>query len=205
MPIGVRTRVEQEQVMAQAQNGRFKSVALQQTAGRWAMVGLIAMAATAFGAAAWADGPAGGRAAHHAGMGGAVPFGAGLFGGPPERIERRVDRTLDGLQATDAQRAQVKQIAVAAAKDLQAQRAAGRELFERNQQLFTAPVVDANAAEQLRQQMLAQHDQTSRRMLQAMLEISRVLTPEQRATLAQRMKSHRWHGGPSHDAPRPAP
>jgi Spy/CpxP family protein refolding chaperone len=54
--------------------------------------------------------------------------------------------------------------------------------------VFTAPTVDANAAEQLRQQMLAQHDQASKRMLQAMLDISRVLTPEQRQQLAQKMK-----------------
>lgn len=190
--------------MAQALGSRLKQAALQQTTGRWALMALIAMSATAFGAAAWADGPAGGRWGHHVGMAGPGPFGGGLFGGPPERIERGVDRMLDGLQATDAQRAQVKQIAVAAAKDLQVQREAGRGLFEKNRQLFTAPVVDANAAEQLRQQMLVQHDQTSRRTLQAMLDISRVLTPEQRATLAQRMKHHRRHGGAPHDTPRPA-
>lgn len=190
--------------MAQALGSRFRQAVLQQTAGRWAMGALIAMAATAFGAAAWAGGEPGGRWGPPAGMGGPGPFGPGLFGGPPERIERGVDRMLDGLQATDAQRTQVKQIAVAAAKDLQAQREAGRGLFERNRELFTAPVVDANAAEQVRLQMLAQHDQASRRTLQAMLDISRVLTPEQRATLAQRMKQHRRHGGPPHDGPRPA-
>jgi protein CpxP len=32
--------------------------------------------------------------------------------------------------------------------------------------------------------MLAQHDQASKRMMQAMLEASRVLTPEQRAKMA---------------------
>jgi Spy/CpxP family protein refolding chaperone len=127
-----------------------------------------------------------------------------MFWGPPERIERGVDRMLDGLQATDAQRAQVKQIALATAQDLKAQREAGRSLFERNLQLFAAPVVDANAAEQLRQQMLAQHEQSSRRTLQAMLEISRVLSPQQRATLAQRIKDHRGHSGPPHDGPPPA-
>jgi len=168
------------------------------------MVALIAVSATAFGAAAWAEGEHGGRAWGHAGMGGPGPFGPGLFGGPPERIERGVDRMLDGLQATDAQRAQVKQIALATAQDLKAQREAGRSLFERNLQLFAAPVVDANAAEQLRQQMLAQHDQSSRRVLQAMLETSRVLSPQQRATLVQRMKDHRWHGGPPRDGPPPA-
>ena len=58
-------------------------------------------------------------------------------------------------------------------------------------ELFRQPTVDANAAEALRQQMLQQHDQASRRMLQAMLDVSRVLTPEQRAQLAQRMQQRR--------------
>ena len=189
--------------MAQASTGRLKRFSMRSAAGRWTMAAVVAVAAVSLGVAAWADGDHGGRWGH-AGMGGPDPFGPGLFGGPPERIERGVDRMLDGLQATDAQRAQVKQIALAAATDLKAQREAGRGLFERNLQLFAAPVVDANAAEQLRQQMLAQQDQASRRVLQAMLEISRVLSPEQRATLAQRMKDHRWHGGPPHDGPPPA-
>lgn len=189
--------------MAQANTGRSKRSAIQRTAGRWAMVALLAVSATAFGAGAWAEGEHGGRCSH-AGGGGAGPFGPGLFAGPPERIERGVDRMLDGVQATDAQRAQVKQIALAAAKDMKAQREAGRGLFERDMQLFATPVVDANAAEQVRQQMLSQHDQASRRMLQAMLEISRVLSPEQRATLAQRMKDRHWHGGLPHDGPSPA-
>ena len=191
--------------MAQANTDQFKRSAIHQAAGRWAMVALVAVSATAFGVAAWAGGDHSGRRGGHAGMGGPGAFGSGLFGGHPERIERGVDRLLDGLTATDAQRTQVKQIALSAAKDLKAQREAGRGMLERSRQLFTAPVVDANAAEQLRQQMLAQHDQTSRRALQAMLEISRVLSPEQRATLAQRMKGHRKHGGPPNDGPPPAP
>lgn len=190
--------------MTQAHSSRFKPVLLQQTAARWAMGALIAMTVAACGAAAWADGESGAGWGQHSGMGGPGPFGAGLFGGPPERIERSVDRMLEGLQSTDAQRAQIKQIALAAAKDLRAQREAVRGLFERNRDLLMAPVVDANAAEQLRQQMLAQHDQASRRTLQAMLDISRVLTPEQRATLSQRMKNHRWHGGPPRDDVPPA-
>ena len=57
--------------------------------------------------------------------------------------------------------------------------------------LFTQPTVDARAAEALRQQMLAQHDQASQRMLQTMLDVSRVLTPEQRKTLSDRMQQRR--------------
>ena len=36
--------------------------------------------------------------------------------------------------------------------------------------------------------MQAQHDQASRRTLQAMLEIGKVLTPEQRAKVGERLK-----------------
>lgn len=129
--------------------------------------------------------------AHAQGMGGhGRGEGAGMmmFGGSPEHVGRGVDRMLDGLGATDAQRAQIKQIAIAAATDLKAQHEAGRALHEKGMQIFAAPTVDAAAAESLRQQMLAQHDQASKRMLQAMLDVSKVLTPEQRAKMAERMK-----------------
>ena len=123
---------------------------------------------------------------HHHGMGG--DFGGGMFRGSPEHVGRMVDHMLDGLNATDAQRAQIKQIATAAAVDLKAQAEAGRGLRQRAMQVFTAPNVDANAVEAVRQQMLQQHDQMSRRMTQAMLEVARVLTPEQRARLGERMR-----------------
>jgi protein CpxP len=114
--------------------------------------------------------------------------GHGMFMGHPERIGRGVDRMLDGLNATDAQRVQIKQIAQAAATDLKAQRQAARGQHEQGLQLFTAPVVDARAVEALRQQRLAQHDQASKRMTQALLEISAVLSPEQRVKLGERIQ-----------------
>jgi Spy/CpxP family protein refolding chaperone len=73
--------------------------------------------------------------------------------------------------------------------------------------IFTAPTVDANAAEQVRQQMLAQHDQASRRMMNAMLEVSQVLTPEQRVQMAQlmqeRMQKHGQQRGHRHGERQP--
>ena len=119
------------------------------------------------------------------GMG--MGMGMGMMGNP-ERLGRMVDRMLDGLNATDAQRSQIKQIAQAAGVDMKAQRDGHRALHEKALQIFTAPTVDAAAAEQVRQQMLAQHDQMSKRALQAMVEVSKVLTPEQRAKLGERAK-----------------
>ncbi len=112
------------------------------------------------------------------------------FGGSPEHMARGIDHMLDGLNATDAQRTQIKQIVQAAAADLKAQRDAGRALHQKGMQIFAAPNVDASAAEQLRQQLSAQHDQASKRMLAAMLDVSKVLTPEQRAKVGERMMSH---------------
>ena len=138
---------------------------------------LMAVLAT-WAMASWAQ-PMGG---HH-GMGGGM-----MMGGSPERMGRMVDRMLDGLNATDAQRSQIKQIVQAAAADLKSQRDAHRALRQQGMQIFTAPNVDANAAEALRQQMLAQHDQVSKRMTQAMVDISRVLTPEQKAKIAEHLQ-----------------
>ncbi len=129
--------------------------------------------------------------AHAQGMGGPGGHGHGegmmMFGGAPEHVGRGIDHMLDGLGASDAQRAQIRQIALAAATDLKTQRDAGRALHEKGLQIFTAPTVDAAAAEALRQQMSAQRDQASKRVLQAMLDVSKVLTSEQRVKLTQRM------------------
>ena len=122
------------------------------------------------------------------GPGGPDGFGGpGLFVGPPEHAARAVDHMLRGLDATDAQKSQITQIVQAAGVDLKSQRDAERALHDRALQIFTAPTVDPAQAESVRQQMLAQHDTASRRVLQAMLDVSRVLTPDQRAKIGARV------------------
>ena len=151
---------------------------------RAVVVGVIVAVAGAVAMTAYAQ-PQMARFGGHAGHAGHGAPG-GWMGGP-----RMTERMLDSINATEEQRAQIRQIMQSAAADLRAQREAGRALREQTMNLFTQPSVDANAAEALRQQMLAQHDQASKRMLQAMLDASRVLTPEQRAQLGERMKQRR--------------
>ncbi|MFG5410434.1 ion channel [Piscinibacter sakaiensis] len=60
--------------------------------------------------------------------------------------------------------------------------------------------------EQLRLQMVAQHDQASRKHLQVMLDVAQVLTPEQRAKIGERMAQagERWrHRGERPPQPKP--
>lgn len=140
---------------------------------------LAVAASLALIAPAQAMGPWHGGSGHHAAM-------AGGDGGL-----RMGERMLDRIKATPEQRSQIRAIQEAARKDLQAQREAGRALREQRLQLFTQPNVDANAAEALRQKQLAQFDQASKRRMQAMLDASRVLTPEQRAQLASDFQKRR--------------
>lgn len=123
----------------------------------------------------------------HGGHHGMMMGGPGGFMGSPQHVERMVDRMLRDVNATEQQRSQIRQIALAAATDLQGQREAGRQLHQQMRSLFTQPNVDAAAVEQLRQQSMAQADARSQRMTQAMVDIARVLTPEQRAQIGERM------------------
>ena len=136
------------------------------------------------------------RGDHMGGMGGMGAMGA--MGGMVEG--RRLERMLDMVKATPEQRAQIKPILEAARTDMKTIREAGGRLREQGAALFAQPTVDANAVEALRLQMLAQHDQVSKRMSQAMIDVSRVLTPEQRKLMADRMAQRRGmmeqrHGG----------
>jgi Spy/CpxP family protein refolding chaperone len=143
----------------------------------------LAIAGCAAGTAVWAAGP-GGR-----GMDG--PAGAmGAMAGPG------MARALEQIGASDEQRSQVEQIQKAAREDLRAGHEQGRALHEQMRGLFLQPEVDAAAVESLRQRLLAQHDQASQRMTQAMLDVSKVLSVEQRQQLAALMKqrSERQHG-----------
>lgn len=122
---------------------------------------------------------------HKAGRAGAADAGMhpGLpFAGPG------FDRLLDDIQATPEQRQQIRAITEQARKDLRALHEQGRAQHQGAMALWTSPKLDAAEAEKQRQQMLAHHDQVSKRMTQAMLDVGRVLTPEQRAQAAAQLK-----------------
>ena len=149
------------------------------------------LAAAALVAAATLSQPAlampGGHGGHHGGPHGEMH--GGMRGGMamPFANPQMAGRLLDSVNATPEQRTQIKALADAAQRDLQAERSAGRSLREQAMTLFAQPTVDARAAEALRQQMLARQDAASKRMTQFMLDVSRVLTPEQRQRLTERM------------------
>lgn len=118
------------------------------------------------------------------------------------------ERMLDRVQATPEQKVRIREIMMAARKDLQAQRHEGKALREQGMKLLTQPDIDPKAVEDLRAQAMARHDAASKRMTQAMVDASQVLTPAQRQQIAQHveqrremMRRHR-DGQHQHQAPR---
>ncbi len=168
------------------------------------LAGLSLALAGALAAGAWAapGGPGG-------------PGGPGMMGpgamagpGPGGMFEGMLQRLLDRVNATPEQRAQIQQILQAPGGEMRTQHEAGRALREQVMALFAQPTVDAAALEALRQKQLAAHDAASKRMTAAMLEVSRVLTPEQRKQMSDYMTQRRdmmqrhWRERQAIDAPK---
>ena len=110
----------------------------------------------------------------------------------PEEMARRLDwrigRMVQDAGGTPQQKERLVAIATAALAELKPLREQMRQSRRAGLELLAAPVVDRRALEQLRTTQMQAADARSRRMLQAMADAAEVLTPEQRAKVAERMK-----------------
>ena len=152
--------------------------------GKWrrtAMAAMLAGLAAGFGGHAWAHG------GHHGRDRGAMADPAKM----EERVESMVKRMLSRVDATEEQRTKVSAIARQAAADLRGLREKQRSLRAKGIQLLGAPTVDRAAIEGLRAEQMKLADDASKRMSAALADTAEVLTPEQRAKLAQRMEERR--------------
>ena len=121
----------------------------------------------------------------HAGWGG---HGGGMHSAAGGMFGGMLGRMLDRVNATPQQRTQIEQILKTNVDAMRAQRDSRSELRDEALKLFAQPTVDASALEALREKQMAQHIAASKRMTAAMLEISRVLTPEQRKQMTDYMQ-----------------
>jgi Spy/CpxP family protein refolding chaperone len=116
----------------------------------------------------------------------------------PAAMERRMEAMiafrLADTDATAEQKSRITAIMKAAANDLSSLRGQGRELRRKSMQLLAAPTIDRAQLETLRVQQMQLHETVSRRMLTAMADAAEVLTPEQRAKLAEKRLHRRGPG-----------
>ena len=108
-----------------------------------------------------------------------------------ERVTRMVKHIAIEIDATPEQIDQIIEILTPAAIDMKAVQtdfaATGQELHE----LILADQVDRFAVEALRAEKLALADDVSKKITSVMLDVAEVLTPEQRATLDERIDQFR--------------
>jgi periplasmic protein CpxP/Spy len=143
-----------------------------------------------------------------AALGGLGLFGAGAASAQPwrhgrsldpeemaRRLDGRIGRMIGDVGGTPEQKERIVAIAKAALAELRPMREQMRQARRQGLELLAAPVIDRRALEQLRTAQVQSADALSRRMMQAMADAAEVLTPEQRAKVAERMKrrmDHRW-------------
>jgi Spy/CpxP family protein refolding chaperone len=114
-----------------------------------------------------------------------------------DHVELGVKYALSDVDATAEQKAQVTKILQAAATDVHGLAdqhfAARKQLHE----ILSAPTIDRERLEAVRAGELRLADEASKRILQGVADAAEVLTPEQRAALAEHIAEHRhWrHGG----------
>ena len=126
-------------------------------------------------------------------------FARGRRHGPIDAadLDKHLDRMLKHLyveiDATEAQKQALEPIVKQAAKDLLPMReslhAGRREAIA----LLSQERIDPAALEALRAKQAQAMDQISRRMTLSLADAAEVLTPEQRAKLAERMDKRRGH------------
>jgi Spy/CpxP family protein refolding chaperone len=149
-----------------------------------ALVGLVGggLATSAMGHGGF--GPRHGGWGHHGG-------GWGHMDGPvsPERAKehaaRMVERFAWRIDATAEQKQKLTAIAQALATDVQPMRQKMQEARKRAIDLLRQPSIDRAAVEAFRAEQMASADAASRRLAQALTDVAEILTPEQRAKLAQ--------------------
>ena len=150
---------------------------------RWLVAGGVAVLALAGIGAAGAMGGGMGPHMMEAGMRHGGPFGG-----------RGIGHALDAVDATAEQEDRIWAIVDGARADLRPVMREFRDTRKQVMDLMSAPTIDAAAVENLRAERIAAIDAASKKVTAAAIEAAQVLTPEQRAKLAEQMKERKGFG-----------
>jgi Spy/CpxP family protein refolding chaperone len=116
-----------------------------------------------------------------------VDAAGGGFGG------HRLQKLLDKVNATPAQRSQIEGIWSNLRPQLKANREQHQALRQQMAAAFTAPAVNASQVEQLRQQSMALADKHSQLFTQGLVQTAQVLSQAQRQQAAAAIEQARAH------------
>ena len=107
----------------------------------------------------------------------------------PARAEKRMEHMIEHRvpDATAEQKLRLKAIAAAARKDMEPLKKQQHAARAESMKLLAQPNIDRAALEKVRASQMAVQQSISQRRLQAMADAAEVLTPAQRAKIAERM------------------
>lgn len=97
-----------------------------------------------------------------------------------QRIEKRVDKALDGATATQDQKKQITGILQAAFADMKGLHAQRAEIRKSLTEAMSAATIDAARIEAIRAQQVKLMDEASRRFTKALIDAGNVLNADQR-------------------------
>jgi Spy/CpxP family protein refolding chaperone len=110
-----------------------------------------------------------------------------------QRIEKRVDKALDGTTATADQKKKVTEILQAAFGDMKGTRDKRAEVRKSLQEAMSAPTIDPAKIEQIRAEQVKMMDDSSKRFTKALIDAGNVLNAEQRQAFFK-VWNERKHG-----------
>ncbi|MDD2700277.1 MAG: Spy/CpxP family protein refolding chaperone [Sideroxydans sp.] len=102
--------------------------------------------------------------------------------------DKRMQRMLDDVKASDAQKEKASAIVKAALEEGAPLAKQMRDNHLQMRKLMSAATLDKAAIEAMRAEQIKLADEASKRMTSTMLAVADVLTPEQRAQLEQKME-----------------
>lgn len=110
-------------------------------------------------------------------------------------VQEKADRVLDSIDATDQQKNTVDGVIVRAVPAIFKFRGQGQELKKKFHAELRKERVDGEALETLRREAVTLADQGSAKALEFLLEVSDILTYDQRIKLLDKMEPRRarWH------------
>ena len=109
-------------------------------------------------------------------------------------VERKIDRMLGEVGASDDQRSRVQAIVKKAVADLGKDGKVKQRMWQDFAGALGGDSIDRDALEALRRHKMETADRRSRRMLTAVVDAAEVLTPAQRAELLEKLGSDGWKG-----------